>query len=74
MIQQTRLLVQAGGEMDLKLRSCKINGCCEVKDGAFGVGNCLAVHDLADDAVEEGLLAGKAAAYRLSEKAGEIYK
>lgn len=58
----------------MRSRGCKVDGRCEVKDGAFAVGNCLTVHDLADDAVEEGQIAGTAAAARLSEKGQELNK
>lgn len=54
LLQQVKLVLQTGGVVDARSRGCKVDGRCEVKNGAFAVGNCLTVHDLADDAVEEG--------------------
>lgn len=58
LIPQTKLVVQSGGKLHEKTRNPVVDSYRQVAEMAFAAGNCLQVHDLADDAAEEGEIAG----------------
>lgn len=58
LIPQTKLVVQSGGKLHERTRNPVVDSYRQVAEMAFAAGNCLQVHDLADDAAEEGEIAG----------------
>ncbi|CAL6084330.1 Glycerol-3-phosphate_dehydrogenase [Hexamita inflata] len=58
LIPQTKLTVQAGGLLHDKTRNPIVDSYKRITETSFACGNCLQVHDLADDAAEEGEIAG----------------
>lgn len=65
LIQQVKLCVRSGGSVNQQTRGCTVDSYRNVGGNAYVAGNCLIVHDLADDAVEEGKIAGISAIKRL---------
>ena len=61
LIPQTKLSVQAGGLLHERTRNPIVDAYRKLTDSSFACGNCLQVHDLADDAAEEGEIAGRVA-------------
>lgn len=57
-----KLIVRAGGRLEAPGRPPVLDARRCAADGAFGAGNCVIVHDLADDAAVEGEAAGNGAA------------
>ncbi|KAH0571828.1 Glycerol-3-phosphate dehydrogenase [Spironucleus salmonicida] len=65
LIPQAKVAVTLGGKVNPKTRLIEVDSFKRVSGRFFTAGNCLQVHDLADDAAEEGHDAGRAAALLL---------
>ena len=65
LIPQTKLSVQAGGALHERTHNPVVDSYRRITETAFACGNCLQVHDLADDAAEEGEIAGRVAVQEL---------
>ena len=65
LIPQTKLSVQAGGALHERTHNPVVDSYRRITETSFACGNCLQVHDLADNAAEEGEIAGRVAVQEL---------
>jgi len=66
LIPQTKLCVQAGGSLHGRTHNPVVDSYRRMDAASFAAGNCLQVHDLADDAAEEGEIAGAIAVQEIA--------